>query len=386
VQAIVLGIHSFLDRGIRVGSQHIAAGLAESGWRVDYVSVPSSPADFFRPARRGRFQRVWHGRQDQLGIEIKPGLNEYAFRVPYPARMPFLYTGKGMEGFSCLAPAWLRHRRYDLCIHDVTVNILFLPMIRADLLVLRLNDPPEGFAHDLPPCLIARFKERLISSSYHEIWAVSGPLADYVGRLNPANRVVTLPNGVEERFGKIGAGILRREKTAVYLGALSPWLDLELLARAARLLPDWQFHVYGPDGGPRKGQAANLHFLPPLKREAVPETLAAYQVGLIPFRDVSGRLAYVERPLKFYEYIGAGLGVASTDIEALRAGMGDLACYGNTPQDFARAVEMAARAGAERPGSFNRRFVAEHSWEKIMQTIRARIDALQSSAAPGSAS
>ena len=37
-------------------------------------------------------------------------------------------------------------------------------------------------------------------------------------------------------------------------------------------------------------------------------------MGLIPFKDEDTLVQVMERPLKFYEYLAAGLGIAATDV------------------------------------------------------------------------
>ena len=376
-KAIVLGVHSFLDHNSKVGIQYIAEGLLEHGWRVDYLSLPSSALDLY--GRLQRLSRVWIDRQDIRGIEIKPGLKEYAFRTFHPAHRIFLRSRWSMEHYCQLAPKWLTSRHYDICIHDITANVLFLHLISADYFVLRLNDLPDGFAFDIHQILIDLFKKNIASGIYHEIWAVSEPLSAYALQLNPANQVVVIPNGVEDRFLlPTGQNIFRQLKTAIYLGTISQWIDLDLLEKSSILLPDWQFYIYGTKGRSLPKRLSNLHLYPPISRAAVPNLLAGFQVGLIPFRETCGRMKYVERPLKFYEYIASGLGVASTDVGSLKAGMGDLAVYGNTPREFANAIKCAAKNGNSRTSDFNRAFIEKHSWKNIINQMCMRISKLQS--------
>lgn len=53
---------------------------------------------------------------------------------------------------------------------------------------------------------------------------------------------------------------------------------------------------------------------PTPKRNRIVLTLRKYSVGLIPFQNVSDRMCTVERPLKLYEYLHAGLGVVFADV------------------------------------------------------------------------
>jgi glycosyltransferase involved in cell wall biosynthesis len=377
-RAIVFGIHSFLDSGVKVSSQYVAEGLARCGWKVDYISYPSSPFDCYGHRRRKRLKRVWLQRQDIRGIELEPNLTEYAFRTLYPANRRFLRNRRMMRYFPSLVPAWLGMRVYDVCINDITANTLFLPFVRANYSVLRLNDSPEGFTIGLHPILIDYLKGLISASAYHDIWAVSEPLARYAKGLNPHANVVVLPNGIEKKqfYSGIDA-VVRRPKTAVYLGSIAEWVDIELIEKTAHLMPDWKFHLFGTCDRSRCGRAPNLFRFPPVSRARVPQLLSGYEVGLIPFKETPHLTEHIERPLKYYEYIACGLGVASTDVGSLRAGMGPVAAYGNNPFDYAIAIERAAMERTKRPPDFCQAFVEKHAWENIISQMSARLLTLQ---------
>ena len=376
-KALVLGVHSFLDNHLKVGIQYIAEGLANAGWLVDYISLFSSPIDLCGSQRRRRLRRVWIGRQDWHGILIKPGLTEYAFRALFPAHKRLFRYNWQVGTYSALAPSWFKDKQYKVCIHDITSNIVYLPLAQADFNILRLNDLPEGFSHALSKHVINCSKNYISSNRYDEIWSAHEPLTRYARALNPANRVATIHNGVDENFLSISDNVTRKPKTAVIIGSVEEWVDLELLDKTACLLPDWQFDVIGPLRRSWPGRAGNLQWLPPVAREKVPEILAGYQVGLIPFREASGHVAHIERPLKFYEYIGAGLGVASTDVGALRSGMGDWASYGNTPEAFAVAIRREVDRASKRSAASCREFIEKYSWQNVMRIISARLEKLQ---------
>jgi glycosyltransferase involved in cell wall biosynthesis len=375
-KAIVLGVHSFLDNHVKVGIQFIAEGLAKSGWQVDYVSIFSSPLDLYGAQRRRRLRRVWVDRQDENGKVIAPGLTEYAFRAPCPAHRRFLRYGWQEKLFDALAPAWLRGRHYDVCIHDVTANVLYLKWINADHTILRLNDLPEGFSHSLSGQIIARIRQNIRSKKYAEIWSAHEPLTCYALRINPSSRAFTICNGVDDTFLNANPACLRKTKTAVFIGNIETRIDLELVDKTAALMKDWQFDIIGPLNCAWSVQSSNVRRLPPISRPMVIEALAGYQVGLIPFRDIGGGIAFLERPLKFFEYIGAGLGVASTDVGALRSGMGQWASYGNTPETFADAVRREALRASERSRRDCLEMIEPYAWSAIIQQITHRLEGL----------
>src|SRR5207253_2165135 len=97
-----------------------------------------------------------------------------------------------------------------------------------------------------------------------------------------------------------------------------------------------------------------------------------YQVGLVPFKE-EPLIAMMERPLKFYEYLAAGLGIAATDVGMLKKGMGNWAHYGRTPHAFADAIIRAARdSGQELQARYA--FLQNYSWSRIGTEILSCID------------
>ena len=356
--------------------QHIAEGLARNGWRVDYVATSSSLIDLWGRQRHARLRRVWLQGQDTQGVPVEQGLTEYAFKSIFPAHRLFLRTHWQMKTYGWLMPRWAKEQQYDLCMHEASPNVIYFPLVHAKVRIFRLADWPDGFMHDLHPVLIEQFARHISSSIYDEIWAVSNPLADYALQINASNCVITMPNGVEDFFQSHDANSERKPKSAIFLGGLSAWADMGLIHQTAQQLPDWTFDVFGPGDAPKNGLPVNVHYHPPVPRRLVPQLLARYEVGLIPLKESNGRMRFVERPLKFYEYISAGLGVASTDVGSLRQGMGDLACYGNTAEAYADAIVRARELGKLRPDDANKQFVRENRWDSVIARAVGRIDLL----------
>lgn len=375
-KAIVIGTQSFVDGGCKVGSQFLAESLAAAGWHVDYVATASSILDVWGRKRHSRLRRVWVNGQDTQGVTVRPGLIEWAFKAPFPAIELFLRWRWQLGAYSWFVPKNFQQREYDVCITEVTPNMLYLPWVQAKAKVLRLNDWPPGFAHDLHPIVIEQMEAGLVNASFDDIWAVSRPLAAYASQLNARNAVIFLPNGVEDAMLHPTAPTPKTPHSAVYIGGLGAWFDIDLVKQAAVLLPHWRFDLYGMGSQALTDLPPNVAGHGSVARSKVPDLLAQFEVGLIPFADTDNRMTYVERPLKFYEYIAAGLGVASTDYGAMRSGMGDLAAYGNTAGAFAQAIEQARQQATLRAPGFGTTFVREHGWTHVTSQAQSRLQAL----------
>jgi len=109
-----------------------------------------------------------------------------------------------------------------------------------------------------------------------------------------------------------------------YLGALSDFkLDFNLLESIAERRPDWQLVLIGDE---REGQADanlarlaardNVHVLGWRPYIQLPNYMAGLDVGLLP--QLINDYTQAMFPMKFFEYIAAGLPVVSTPLDAIK--------------------------------------------------------------------
>ncbi|MHC4253034.1 MAG: glycosyltransferase [Planctomycetota bacterium] len=190
-----------------------------------------------------------------------------------------------------------------------------------------------------------------------------------------ARRSEVLPLGVDvEHFSRSAAndphearGIARPR--VGFVGLVTAREDWAAVARASELAPDIQWVVVGPGHGVARGGPPNLHWIGEVDYADLPAWLGGWDAGVVPFADTDFNRG--SWPLKFYEYLAAGLPVASTPIPAAAALADEtkglvVAAGGWGPKDILRAVRRAlretGRARTEGPA-----FAANHSW-----TARAR--------------
>jgi glycosyltransferase involved in cell wall biosynthesis len=110
----------------------------------------------------------------------------------------------------------------------------------------------------------------------------------------------------------------------IYAGVLSDFkIDFELLFEVIKLSPQWQFIFIGEE---REGQfnsviaklklQPNVHFLGYRKYADLPKYLASMDVAILPTLINSYTKSMF--PMKYYEYISAGLPVVSTPLDFLQ--------------------------------------------------------------------
>jgi len=197
--------------------------------------------------------------------------------------------------------------------------------------------------------------------------------------VDPA-KFVYVPNSInpEPHVAAAGPGFaLPADRfCAVYAGAHGPANDLDVVIGAAQLLRDrgdQRVHLVLVGDGTEKARLvrragelglANVTFLDPIPKSAIPALFARCHAGVLVLRDVP-LFRHGVSPNKLFDYMGAGLPVVTNvagdcgDIVAA-AGCGEVVTPGD-PGALADGLARLARA-AEAPqrGAAGRRYVLEH--------------------------
>ncbi|MFZ2412666.1 MAG: glycosyltransferase, partial [Candidatus Cryosericum sp.] len=135
---------------------------------------------------------------------------------------------------------------------------------------------------------------------------------------------------------------LPRQRKLLYVGAMREWFDGRVLGAIAAAYPDWEIDCFGDVIPAVRNELAvhvNIHFKGTLSQAAIAQLAPQYDVALIPFRE--SPLTIGVDPLKFYEYIAAGLPVVSSTIHALGAFDENMVRLAATPEEFVSAVQAA---------------------------------------------
>jgi hypothetical protein len=162
--------------------------------------------------------------------------------------------------------------------------------------------------------------EQALAQQADAIWASSHALADHHGK--HAKKVHLVLNALTHP-PPAHAQPHSNGQVLGYLGVIDRWFDWHLVIALAKACPQATIELVGPIHTPAPELLPlNVHCLPPVPQHQVYETMARFDVGLIPFanNDVT---AYVD-PVKYYEYRALGLPVLSTRFgEMARRGEAD---------------------------------------------------------------
>lgn len=157
-----------------------------------------------------------------------------------------------------------------------------------------------------------------------------------------------------------------------FIGALADFVDLELVAEAARVCPDWSFVMVGrcvTDIRAIKG-LPNVHVVGQRPYDSLPAYCRAFDVGVIPFR--VNALTLRANPLKLREYLAAGLPVVSTPLPEV-ARYAALVRIAQGRDEFVREIRHAL---AERDDALVQRRVnamRQESWERRVEELSRHI-------------
>ncbi len=118
---------------------------------------------------------------------------------------------------------------------------------------------------------------------------------------------IEAPNDLEK--------ILDNRKPIVgYYGALAPWLDYDLIAKAAKNNPNYNFVLIGvnyQNALKKLDQSiSNIYYLGPKKYVDLPKYSSRFDCAIIPFK--TGEIAKGTSPVKLFEYMAMGLPTVGT--------------------------------------------------------------------------
>ena len=113
-------------------------------------------------------------------------------------------------------------------------------------------------------------------------------------------------------------------------------MNLPLLREVLAAHAEWQFICFGDASALR---LPNVHSAAWRRPEDLPAYVASFDVGVMPYDCFEEKNLHCV-PLKLFDYFLAGLPVVSTPVLSLSE-YSDLIYFGDTPAEFAKAVEAA---------------------------------------------
>lgn len=338
MKALVLSTNNY--RSFPSRKQRFAHRLVERGYDVLYVEAPVTVLAVARPHQ-------WHK------------LNEW--RTGTHSQEEHFWTASPSPWLPCFKKyEWVAERDSMLYYHwlaslpeswttDVGLVLTYLPFIPR---ALGLLDAPVIYDcvddHSAYPGLIDRATVNRLERRTADIASAIIATNETIAAKFPLHqdKISLIQNGVDhDLFAKpakewLGVACeLPFQHRLLYVGAMREWFDTDTLAAVAAAYPEWQIDCYGDVLGSVRqdlSNHSNVVFMGTLPQGLIAQKAPLYDAALIPFRD--SPLTIGVDPLKFYEYISAGVPVVASPIHALGAFSDDMVRIASTPQGFVSAL------------------------------------------------
>lgn len=375
------------DNPFWTNKQHMAALFAKRGYRVLYVDS----LGLRRPSLHGRDVRRIARRLCKaipMARQVQPNL----WRVS-PLALPFHASATTRALNTHIVRMVIRwHLR---CLQMNSPLIWTYNPVIADIctgipnsgIVYHCVDD-LGAAPGIDSATIAAGEERL--GKVAELCFTTSPLLrENMQKLFP--RVVYEPNVCDLSFFETARTKLAEPPVLaaiphprlLFIGALSEYkVDYALVEAVARRLPEVHWVLVGPVGegqpGSRKPPALpNIHILGPCVYGRLPHCMAHCDVAVLP----ASHNAYTAAmfPMKFFEYLAAGLPVVATRLPALSE-FESLYFHADSADEFCTALQRIF-TGERRDGMAIDQACRRHSWEARFARMETILDQLPTCAA-----
>jgi ubiquinone/menaquinone biosynthesis C-methylase UbiE/tetratricopeptide (TPR) repeat protein len=174
----------------------------------------------------------------------------------------------------------------------------------------------------------------------------------FVHKGKDIDRCALIPNGVNykeyQREVSIPAELVGLTGPIIgYVGAIAHWFDQDLLCEVAKKYPQWNFVLIGTVyvDVSRMKNLDNVYILGRKEQWELPDYTRHFDVGIIPF--VMNDLIVNTNPIKYYEYLAAGLRTVSVAMPEL---VNEPYCtLATNAEDFGQYIENALKEGKVQP-------------------------------------
>lgn len=174
---------------------------------------------------------------------------------------------------------------------------------------------------------------------------------------------------------EIAAAVARIPRPRLgYFGAIEPWLlDQELIKRAARERPDWQWIFIGNKSrGVEVEALPNTHFLPPVSYQELPHYAAGFDVCVLPW-DTAHSFTSYGSAIKVREYLATGLPVVISPLPEYESMSGVLR-IARSHDDWFRLVAEALEESDPAAARARQVAVSNGTWDARAEWVSGLIE------------
>lgn len=228
--------------------------------------------------------------------------------------------------------------------------------------------------------LIQTQEQKLCSMADH-VFVTSSSL--YSSRSRWTKHITYLPNVVDsDHFSKgrlVSSSIpfdfeSIPEPRLIFVGALSSYkVDFDLIQKLAIICPNWSIVLIGlvGEGDPNTSinqlmGIKNIYLLGPRLYKDLPKLMHFSNVGLLPC--VLNQYTRAMFPMKFFEYLAAGLPVVSTRLPSLEE-FAEYIDFANTAEEFASIINQILSNSSHFDDRRVKKLVSKYSYRKRTETM-----------------
>jgi glycosyltransferase involved in cell wall biosynthesis len=157
-----------------------------------------------------------------------------------------------------------------------------------------------------------------------------------------------------------------------FVGTIDSRLDIPVLREIAQTHPEWRLRLIGPvkDGFDRTAleHLPNVSIEPPVPAQRVPELLAGFDLGVMPYVEHSNTTHMT--PVKNLEYMAAGTPAVARRVPALEP-YADLLYFASSPGEFVSRLERALAEQSPERAEARRRVAERHGWPDRLAEVTA---------------
>lgn len=194
----------------------------------------------------------------------------------------------------------------------------------------------------------------------------SGPLFKQIQRYR--RDVHLVPNGCDYYYFNEEAGRLKEKRDSDeprkigYIGAIAPWVDMELLQEAADYYHHACFVLIGAQlNGSKIPERKNIQYLGHQLYETIPGHLQAMDVVLIPFKN--NQTTRATNPVKLYEYLSLGKAIVSVSLPEI-APYRQYLYMSRSRQEFIHNIQLALDENNPNLVQGRKEIAKQNSWQK----------------------
>jgi len=228
---------------------------------------------------------------------------------------------------------------------------------------------------DLP--LVRSMEDDLIQKS-DVVFATAEALCDTKTR--NGKRPLLLSHGVDFDHFNSAVGVKERPvefqkitwPIIGFFGALSAWLDYDLVAKLATERPEWSFVFIGPvdtDISALNG-LKNVHLLGKIPYQQLPRYAVCFDVGIIPFQ--VNELTKSVNPLKLLEYLSLGIPVVSSYMPEV-VKYAEFIEIPRSSGEFLSCIDNAIDRDSEELRNQRIEFARKHSWRSVAESFSSAV-------------